>query len=157
MSLTIAHQWRLHALPDSDTHHTTCLFLGRWDQLVLGHSSHYLEGNNEAAPCWAPLPAGQAGSPNSPKLHRATHLPWKMRRKQCKWDQQKIKFIKKKIKIFKNPNLLRVSEGLEDLSVQVVAAVDQIWVIVCQVGWRWRGWALPALKHAFQHRELHQI
>lgn len=51
MSLTIAHQWRLHALPDSDTHHTTCLFLGCRDQLVLGHSSHYLEGNNEAAPC----------------------------------------------------------------------------------------------------------
>lgn len=84
-------------------------------------------------------------------------FPEKMRRKQCKWDQQNIKFIKKKIKIFKNPNLLRVSEGLEDLSVQVVAAVDQIWVIVCQVGWRWRGWALPALKHAFQHRELHQV
>lgn len=69
----------------------------------------------------------------------------------------KDQIYKKKIKIFKNPNLLRVSEGLEDLSVQVVAAVDQIWVIVCQVGWRWRGWALPALKHAFQHRELHQV
>lgn len=61
------------------------------------------------------------------------------------------------MKIFKNPNLLRVSEGLEDLSVQVVVAVDQVWVTVCQVGWRWRGWTLPALKHAFQHRDLHQV
>ena len=55
-------------------------------------------------------------------------------------------------------NTLSVPEGLEDLSVQVVAAVDQVWVTVGQRVW-WSGGrqGLAALKHPFQEGELNQV
>lgn len=53
--------------------------------------------------------------------------------------------------LFSKLNILSVPEGLEDLSVQVVAAVDQVWITVSQqVGWRRTGWVPVALKHPFQ-------
>lgn len=56
------------------------------------------------------------------------------------------------------PNSLRVPEGLEDLSVQVVAAVDQVGVTVSQrVRVRRRGRGLAALKQSFQQGDLHQV
>lgn len=55
-------------------------------------------------------------------------------------------------------NVLSVPESFQDLPVQVVAAVDQVRVTVSQeVGRRRRGWSLAALKHPFQHGELHQV
>jgi len=55
-------------------------------------------------------------------------------------------------------NVLRVPEGLEDLPVQVVAAVNQVRVTVSQKVWqRRRWWSLAALKHPFQQGKLHQV
>lgn len=52
---------------------------------------------------------------------------------------------------FRSQNSLRVPEGLEDLSIQLVAAWGHLGVTLS------RAWALDALQQPFQQGELHQV
>lgn len=57
---------------------------------------------------------------------------------------------------FHSSDILSVSEGLEDLSVQVIAAVDQVWIIVRRPVTWWR-LDLAAVKQPFQKGDLNQV
>lgn len=52
-------------------------------------------------------------------------------------------------------SILSLAEGLEDLTVQVAAGVEQVWVAVHAVEGRAR--ALLALQQALQKRQLNQL